>query len=113
MVAYTKLYSVHVIFCLFNFPSGAGTSIERRLKKREIYGKQIESEHGRNEPMPIITLEMGPLSNEQKDKLITAFTRDVYDVTGMPPEAMVVLIHELSRDNMGIGGHQVSKMNRR
>jgi len=43
--------------------------------------------------MPIITLEMGPLSNEQKDKLITAFTRDVYDVTGMPPEAMVVLIH--------------------
>ncbi len=62
--------------------------------------------------MPIITLEMGPLSAEQKEKLIVAFTRDVCDVTGMPPEAMVVLIHELSRDNMGVGGQQVSKMQR-
>lgn len=61
--------------------------------------------------MPIITLEMGPLSTEQKEKLIAAFTRDVCDVTGMPPEAMVVLIRELSRDNMGVGGRQVSKMN--
>jgi 4-oxalocrotonate tautomerase len=62
--------------------------------------------------MPIITLEMGPLSTEQKDKLITAFTRDVCDVTRMPPEAMIVLIYELSRDNMGVGGHQLSTMKR-
>jgi 4-oxalocrotonate tautomerase len=63
--------------------------------------------------MPIITLEMGPLSAEQKEKLIVAFTRDVCDVTGMPPEAMVVLIRELGRDNMGVGGHQLSTMNGR
>jgi 4-oxalocrotonate tautomerase len=56
---------------------------------------------------------MGPLSVEQKEKLIIAFTRDVCDVTGMPPEAMVVLIRELSRDNMGVGGHQLSMMNGR
>lgn len=62
--------------------------------------------------MPIITLEMGPLSTEQKEKLISAFTQNVCDVTGMPPEAMVVLIHELSRDNMGVGGQQLSKMKR-
>jgi 4-oxalocrotonate tautomerase len=60
--------------------------------------------------MPIVTLEMGPLSTEQKEDLITAFTRDVCEVTGMPPETMVVLIHELSRDNMGVGGKQVSAM---
>jgi len=65
----------------------------------------------RDEPMPIITLEMGPLSSEQKEKLIISFTRDVCDVTGMPPEAMVVLIRELSRENMGVGGHQLSSMN--
>jgi 4-oxalocrotonate tautomerase len=53
---------------------------------------------------------MGPLTTEQKEKLIIAFTRDVCEVTGMPPEAMVVLIHELSRDNMGVAGHQLSKM---
>ena len=58
--------------------------------------------------MPIITLEMGPLSAEQKGKLITAFTRDVCEVTGMPAEAMVVLIRELGRDNMGVGGRQLS-----
>ena len=62
--------------------------------------------------MPIVTLEMGPLSAEQKEKLIVKFTRDVCDVTGMPPEAMVVLIRELSRDNMGVGGRQLSTMNR-
>jgi 4-oxalocrotonate tautomerase len=62
--------------------------------------------------MPIITLEMGPLSTEQKEKLITAFTRDLCDVTGMPPEAMIVLIYELSRENMGVGGHQLSTMKR-
>ena len=62
--------------------------------------------------MPVITLEMGPLSTEQKEKLIIAYTQATCDVTGMPPEAMVVLIHELSRDNMGVGGHQVSKMKR-
>jgi 4-oxalocrotonate tautomerase len=62
--------------------------------------------------MPIITLEMGPLSTEQKEKLIAAFTRDACEVTGMPPEAMIVLIYELSRDNMGMGGQQFSKMKR-
>ena len=60
--------------------------------------------------MPIITLEMGPLSTEQKERLIVSFTRDVCDVTGMPPEAMVVLIRELSRENMGVAGRQLSAM---
>lgn len=60
--------------------------------------------------MPIITLEMGSLSTEQKEKLIVSFTRDVCEVTGMPPEAMVVLIRELSRENMGVGGQQLSTM---
>jgi 4-oxalocrotonate tautomerase len=63
--------------------------------------------------MPIITLEMGSLSTEQKEKLIVSFTRDVCEVTGMPPEAMVVLIRELSRENMGVGGHQLSCLNGR
>ncbi len=60
--------------------------------------------------MPIITLEIGPQSTEQKEKLIVALTQAVCNVTGMPPEAMMVLIHELSRDNMGLSGQQMSKM---
>ena len=62
--------------------------------------------------MPIITLEMGPLSTGQKEKLITAFTRDVCEATGMPSEAMIVLIRELPRENMGVAGQQMSKMKR-
>ena len=62
--------------------------------------------------MPIITLEMGPLTTEQKEKLIVAFTKDVCEATGMPAEAMVVLIRELPRENMGVAGQQVSKMRR-
>ena len=60
--------------------------------------------------MPIITLDMGPLTIEQKETLIVSFTRDVCEVTGMPPEAMVVMINEHSRDNMGVAGRQLSKM---
>lgn len=60
--------------------------------------------------MPIITLDMGPLAVEQKDRLIVSFTKDVCDVTGMPPEAMVVVINEHSRDNMGVAGRQLSRM---
>lgn len=59
--------------------------------------------------MPIIALEMGSLSTEQKERLIIAFTRDVSEVTGIPPEAMIVLIRELNRENIGVGGHQLSK----
>jgi 4-oxalocrotonate tautomerase len=60
--------------------------------------------------MPIITLDMGPLTTEQKERLIVSFTRDVCEVTGMPPEAMVVMINEHSRENMGVAGRQLSKM---
>ncbi|HMK46798.1 MAG TPA: 4-oxalocrotonate tautomerase DmpI [Methanocella sp.] len=60
--------------------------------------------------MPIITMETGPLSSEQKEKLIQAFTRDACEATGLPPEAMIVLIHELSPDCIGLSGRPLSKI---
>jgi 4-oxalocrotonate tautomerase len=89
---------------------GGGTSIVRRPGTHET--KYTHGITWRNELMPIITLEMGPLTTEQKEKLIVAFTRDVCEVTGMPPESMLVLIHELPRENMGVAGQQLSKMKR-
>jgi 4-oxalocrotonate tautomerase len=88
------------------------TSIIRCPRKHESneYANYLSTMRGGG-LMPIITLEMGPLSTEQKENLIIAFTRDVCEVTGMPAEAMIVLIRELSRDNMGVGGQQLSKMN--
>ncbi len=59
--------------------------------------------------MPIITLETGPLSAEKKEQIIKEFTKTMCDVTGLPAQSMIVLIHELSPDNIGLYGEQLSK----
>ncbi len=59
--------------------------------------------------MPIITMETGPLSTEQKEKAIKGFTQVACEATGLPPQAMIVLIHELNSDCIGLYGEQLSK----
>jgi len=60
--------------------------------------------------MPIITIETAPLSGEQKEKIIKEFTKIACEVTGLPAQAMIVLVHELSPDCIGLYGEQLSKM---
>jgi 4-oxalocrotonate tautomerase len=60
--------------------------------------------------MPIITIETAPLSVEQKQKIIKEFTRIACEVTGLPAQAMIVLVHELNPDCIGLSGEQLSKM---
>jgi 4-oxalocrotonate tautomerase len=60
--------------------------------------------------MPIITVETAPLSAEQKEKIIREFTKTMCEVTGLPAQAMIVLVHELNPDNIGLYGEQLSKM---
>jgi 4-oxalocrotonate tautomerase len=60
--------------------------------------------------MPIITVETAPLSAEQKQKIIKEFTETMCDVTGLPAQAMIVLVHELNPDCIGLYGEQLSKM---
>jgi 4-oxalocrotonate tautomerase len=60
--------------------------------------------------MPIITIETGPLSVEQKEMLIKGFTKTACEVTGLPAQAMIVLVHELSPDCIGLYGEQLSRM---
>jgi 4-oxalocrotonate tautomerase len=50
------------------------------------------------------------LSAEQKEKIIKEFTRIACEVTGLPAQAMIVLVHELSPDNIGLYGEQLSRM---
>jgi|AGTN01.1.fsa_nt_gi Uncharacterized protein, 4-oxalocrotonate tautomerase homolog len=59
--------------------------------------------------MPIITLETAPLSAEKKEQIIKEFTKTMCDVTGLPAQSMIVLIHEMSPDNIGLYGEQLSK----
>ncbi len=60
--------------------------------------------------MPIITIETGPLSAEKKEKIIKEFTQTMCEATGLPASAMIVLVHELPPDNIGLSGQQLSKM---
>lgn len=60
--------------------------------------------------MPFIKLEAGKMNKEQKEKLISEFTRVASETLGIPGDAFVVLIKENEMDNWGTGGKILSKV---
>lgn len=60
--------------------------------------------------MPVITLEGGKLSREQKRDLIHRFTSVASEVTSIPPQFFSVLIRELEDANLGLGGETVEEI---
>lgn len=60
--------------------------------------------------MPIITVDTTPLTREQKNRIISEYTRIACEVTGLPPSAMIVIINEVKADDVGVGGVQLSDM---
>lgn len=60
--------------------------------------------------MPVITLDMSVLTKEKKAELVEVLTRDASEITGIPREKFIVLINELDRDNIGVGGQLLSKL---
>ena len=60
--------------------------------------------------MPVITLDMAALTKEKKAQLVETLTRDASEITGIPKEKFIVLINELDRDNIGVGGQLLSKI---
>jgi len=60
--------------------------------------------------MPVITLDMAALTREKKEQLVQTLTRDASEITGIPPEKFIVLINELERDNIGVGGQLLSDL---
>jgi 4-oxalocrotonate tautomerase len=58
--------------------------------------------------MPVITLDMAALSREKKAELVQTLTRDASEITGIPQDKFIVLINELERDNIGVGGQLLS-----
>lgn len=58
--------------------------------------------------MPVISIEMSPITREKKARLVQALTRDASEITEIPEEKFVVLIRELDRDNIGVGGQLLS-----
>lgn len=59
--------------------------------------------------MPVITIDLGILdSREKKAALVAALTAAASSTTNIPAEKFIVLVNELERDNIGVGGKLLS-----
>ena len=57
--------------------------------------------------MPIVNIGIWEgRSIEQKEKLIQNVTKAVCDVVGCPPEAVIVVIEDIPKENWGQSGKQ-------
>lgn len=54
--------------------------------------------------MPVITIDGPKLSKDQKQELVKLISEDASKVTGLPVEAMMVLIRENDPENIGLRG---------
>jgi 4-oxalocrotonate tautomerase len=60
--------------------------------------------------MPIINIDMwSGRSVEVKEMLIRNVTKTVCDTVGCPPEAVIVVIKDIPKENWGQSGYQASK----
>jgi 4-oxalocrotonate tautomerase len=55
------------------------------------------------EKMPVITIEAPVMSKEQKRDLVDKFAKTASEVLKLPVSAMVVIIHEVESENVGVG----------
>lgn len=60
--------------------------------------------------MPVITIDSGTLSKEKKEGLVRELTAKASEVTQISEEKFIVLIKELERDNVGVGGKLLSAL---
>ncbi len=58
--------------------------------------------------MPSITLDIAPLTKEQKAQLVKEFAESASRITGIDRNAFYVFINEFPRDCIGVGGTLLS-----
>lgn len=62
--------------------------------------------------MPIVKIAMWKGRDEAaKEKLIYNVTKTVCETVNCPPEAVIVVIEDIPKENWGQGGRQASKNN--
>ena len=59
--------------------------------------------------MPVISVELGPVSSEMKSELIKKLTKTTAEITKIPESAFVVLIKEYEINAIGVGGIPLSE----
>lgn len=60
--------------------------------------------------MPVITIDLAAIDRETKATLAKELTATASAITGISGEKFIVLIKELDRDNIGIGGVLLSDL---
>lgn len=73
----------------------------------------IEHKRKGEKNVPVITLEGGKLTAEQKKELVHLFTETASAVTKVPKQFFSVLIREMDDENLGFGGETVKEMKER
>ena len=59
--------------------------------------------------MPVITIDLWPVSHEVRVELIQKLTKTASDITGLPQPAFFVYIREYPTDAIGVGGTPLSQ----
>ena len=59
--------------------------------------------------MPVIKVECSAMDIDTKEKLIKSLTQTASSIMGIPEAAYVVLLNEMSKDHIGVGGEMLSK----
>ena len=60
--------------------------------------------------MPVITVEGGRITSEQKRELISKMTQLASEIMQIPPDFFMITIKELPDENIGIGGKTIDVM---
>lgn len=60
--------------------------------------------------MPLITMESGQLSTEQKSELIEKITQLASEIMHIPNEFFFISVRELPDENIGISGKTIDKI---
>ena len=58
--------------------------------------------------MPVITVEGGQISSNQKKELISQMTQLASEILQIPPDFFMITIKELPDENIGIGGKTIN-----
>lgn len=61
--------------------------------------------------MPVISITMGQAqaTKAQKKALIESFTETAMGILKLPAHTFTILIHELNRDSIGVGGFSLEE----
>ncbi len=60
--------------------------------------------------MPVITVDISTIPGEKKVLLAKELTAKASEITGIAAEKFIVLIKELERENIGVGGTLLSDL---